>query len=176
VPGESQEHTLNYGMAAPKLARSLNIAVEEAEGIIKQYFLTYPAIEGFYVSAKEEARQSGFSSTILGRRRFHPAINSRNTMDRWGEERKAVNNVIQGSAADVVRLAMLKCDRANLEYKYGCKMLLQIHDELMFECPEETAEQAMAEIKMLMEHPLPTDLAVPLDVSIGRGPTWANAK
>lgn len=167
---------LNYGMKEKKLARSLNIPVDEAKAIIEQYLKTYPAIDGFYKSAIEETRATGFSSTVLGRRRFHPSINSRNTMDRWGEERKAVNNNIQGSAADVVRLAMIKVSRAGLEEKYGCKMLLQIHDELMFECPEEAAEPAMKEIRALMEHPLPTDLAVPLDISIGKGPSWANAK
>jgi DNA polymerase I len=167
---------LNYGMKEKKLARSLNIPIEEAKAIIEQYLKTYPAIDGFYKSAIAETRATGFSSTVLGRRRFHPAINSRNTMDRWSEERKAVNNNIQGSAADVVRLAMIKVAGAGLEQKYGCKMLLQIHDELMFECPEETSEQAMTEISALMQHPLPTDLAVPLTISIGKGPSWANAK
>lgn len=167
---------LNYGMKEKKLARSLNIPETEAADIIKLYFKTYPDIQGFYDSARAEARQTGFSSTILGRRRFHPSINSRNTKDRWAEEREAVNNNIQGSAADCVRLAMLKVANANLEYKYGCRMLLQIHDELMFECPEETSEEAKAEIKMLMEHPFPTELAVPLDVSIGKGPSWDRAK
>lgn len=167
---------LNYGMKEKKLARDLGISEDEALDIIDRYFKTYPAIEDFYESAKTEARQTGFSSTVLGRRRFHPSINSRNTMDRWGEERKAVNNNIQGSAADVVRMAMIKVSKANLEYKYGCKMLLQIHDELMFECPEETADECMTEISELMQHPLPTDLAVPLTISIGKGPSWANAK
>jgi DNA polymerase I-like protein with 3'-5' exonuclease and polymerase domains len=167
---------LNYGMKEKKLARDLGISEAEALSIMQQYLATYPAIDGFYKAAIAETRQSGFSSTVLGRRRFHPSINSKNTMDRWAEERKAVNNNIQGSAADVVRCAMLKVSAANLEYKYGCKMLLQIHDELMFECPEETADQAMVEIQGLMEHPLPTDLAVPLTISIGKGPSWANAK
>jgi DNA polymerase-1 len=167
---------LNYGMKEKKLARSLNISEEEAKGIIEQYFDTYPAIKGFYESAKDEARQTGYSSTLLGRRRFHPAINSRNTGERWGEERKAVNNNIQGSAADCVRLAMIHIHNANLKQKYGCKMLLQVHDELIFECPEETSDAAMAEIKNLMEHPFPTELIVPLTVSIGKGPNWAAAK
>lgn len=173
---KARSTTLNYGMKEKKLARGLNISIEEAEDIIKRYFATYPAIEGFYESAKDEARKTGYSSTILGRRRFHPAINSRNTMDRWGEERKAVNNNIQGSAADCVRLAMLNIYNAGIEQKYDCKMLLQVHDELMFECDERSADEAMAEIKNTMEHPFPTELIVPLTVSIGKGPSWDKAK
>jgi DNA polymerase-1 len=167
---------LNYGMKEKKLARSLNISEDEAKAIIERYLDTYPAIRGFYASAIADAQQTGYSTTLLGRRRVHKAINSYNTMDRWSEERKAVNNNIQGTAADAVRLAMINLSRANLDKKYGCMMLLQIHDELMFECPNETADEAMKEIKQIMEHPFPTDLIVPLDVSIGKGPNWAAAK
>jgi DNA polymerase I-like protein with 3'-5' exonuclease and polymerase domains len=167
---------LNYGMKENKLARQLGISKDEALAIIKAYLATYPAVEGFYETAIEETRSSGFSFTLLGRRRFHPAINSHNAMDRWSEERKAVNCQIQGTAADAVRLAMLRISQARLDLKYGCHMLLQIHDELMFECPGETAQQAKAEIQALMEHPFPTDLVVPLDVSIGIGNAWNQAK
>lgn len=169
-------YALNYGMKEKKLARSLHISEDEAKAIIERYLDTYPAIRGFYASAIADAQQTGYSTTLLGRRRVHKAINSYNTMDRWSEERKAVNNNIQGTAADAVRLAMINLSRANLDKKYGCMMLLQIHDELMFECPEETADEAMKEIKQIMEHPFPTDLIVPLDVSIGKGPNWAAAK
>ncbi len=167
---------LNYGMAKKKLARSLNISEIEAEDIINRYFAAYPAVKNFYDAAKEEARQTGFSSTILGRRRRHTAINSLNTMDRWSEERKAVNNNIQGSAADCVRLAMLNIWNSGVLKKYRIKMLLQVHDELMFECNEEVAPQAMIEIKQIMEHPFPTELIVPLTISIGKGQDWAHAK
>jgi DNA polymerase-1 len=167
---------LNYGMKENKLARQLGITKEEAKDIINAYLGTYPAVEGFYKTAIEETQRTGFSFTLLGRRRFHPAIHSYNNLDRWSEERKAVNNNIQGTAADAVRLAMIRISRARLDKKYGCRMLLQIHDELMFECPKETATQARAEITAIMEHPFPTDLIVPLDVSIGEGPAWNKAK
>lgn len=167
---------LNYGMKENKLARQLGITKEEAKAIIDAYLGTYPAVEGFYKTAIEETQKTGFSFTLLGRRRFHPAIHSHNNLDRWSEERKAVNNNIQGTAADAVRLAMIRIDEARLDKKYGCRMLLQIHDELMFECPAETAPQARAEIANIMEHPFPTDLIVPLDVSIGIGPAWNKAK
>jgi DNA polymerase I len=167
---------LNYGMKENKLARQLGISKEEALALIDAYLGTYPAVQQFYDTAIAETQVTGFSFTLLGRRRFHPSIRSSNSMDRWSEERKAVNNNIQGSAADAVRLAMLNISKAKLDEKYGCRMLLQIHDELMFECPRSTAEVAMAEIKELMEHPFPTDLKVPLNVSIGIGPAWDKAK
>lgn len=166
---------MNYGMKEGKLARSLGITKEEALGIIDAYLHTHPAIEGFYADAIKETQETGFSFTLLGRRRFHPAILSNNKMDRWSEERKCVNNQIQGTAADAVRLAMLRLSKANLEYKYGAKMLLQIHDELIFECPKETSQQAKAEIQDIMQHPFPTDLLVPLDVSIATGSAWNKA-
>jgi DNA polymerase-1 len=167
---------LNYGMKENKLARQLGITKEEAASIIEAYLGTYPAVNDFYAAAIEETQTTGFSFTLLGRRRFHPGIASPNALDRWSEERKAVNNQIQGTAADAVRLAMIRIAQARLDRKYGCKMLLQVHDELMFECPQETAEEARAEIQRIMEHPFPTDLAVPLDVSIGIGPSWNKAK
>ena len=167
---------LNYGMKENKLARALGITKEEAKKLIEAYLSTYPVVSAFYATAIEETRQTGYSFSVLGRRRFHPGIHSDNAMDRWSEERKAVNLSIQGSAADVVRLAMLKISSARLDLKYGCHMLLQIHDELVFECREETTEAAMVEIKEMMEHPFLTDLAVPLTVSIGSGHSWLEAK
>ena len=167
---------LNYGMKENKLARQLGITKEEALAIIEAYLGTYPAVQNFYDAAIEETRMSGYSYTLLGRRRSHPQIHSPNKMDCWSEERKAVNNNIQGTAADAVRLAMLKIDAAGLDAKYDCHMLLQVHDELVFECPGETAAAAQAEINAIMQHPFPTDLIVPLDVSSGTGPSWNKAK
>jgi len=167
---------LNYGMKEGKLARQLGISKEEAKDIIDAYLGTYPAVSQFYETAIKETVARRFSYTLLGRRRHHPGIESPIITDRWAEERKAVNNQIQGTAADAVRLAMINCSKAQLDKKYGCKMLLQVHDELVFECPGETAEAAKAEIQRIMEHPFPTDLAVPLEVSLGIGPSWNRAK
>ena len=86
-----------------------------------------------------------------------------------------MNNQIQGTAADAVRLSMINIWKAGFDKKYGCRMLLQVHDELIFECPKETAQEAKAEIQAMMEHPFPTDLLVPLDVSIATGPAWNKA-
>jgi len=166
---------LNYGMKEGKLARSLGITKAEALDIIEAYFKTYPAVQGFYAEAIAETEATGFSFTLLGRRRFHPAIESPNKLDRWSEQRKCVNNQIQGTAADAVRLSMINIWKAGFDKKYGCRMLLQVHDELIFECPKETAQEAKAEIQAMMEHPFPTDLLVPLDVSIATGPAWNKA-
>jgi len=167
---------INYGLKEGKLGRQLGITKAAAKDVIDQYMAAYPAVDKFYKDAIAEARKLGSSWTVLGRRRTHNAINSPNTMDRWSEERKAVSMAIQGTAADVVRLAMINISNARLDYKYGCHMILQVHDELGFECPRETAEEARKEIQYLMENALPTQLAVPLEVSLGIGDAWNTAK
>ena len=167
---------LNYGMKENKLARSLDCTKQEAKELIALYLERLPAVEQFYKSAIEESHATGYSYTLLGRRRFHAEILSHNSMERWAAERQAVNNNIQGTAADVVKLAMIQCDRAGLDEQFGCFMELQVHDELMFECPKETTHAALPRIREIMEHPLPAELAVPLTVSIGSGPSWINAK
>lgn len=167
---------LNYGMKENLLSQRLGNTKAEAKAIVDLYLETYPAVQHFYDSAIAETKKSGYSFTLLGRRRFHPEILSDRSMERWEAERKAVNNNIQGTAADAAKMAMIRISRAKLKEKYGARMLLQVHDELVFECPKETAEAARAEIKELMEHPFPTDLVVPLEVSIGIGPSWIEAK
>jgi len=167
---------LNYGMKEAKLGRDLNIPKADAKKLMDEYMDTYPAVKQFYAEAISETQKSGHSYTLIGRRRAHPAIFSSRDMDRWEEERKAVNNNIQGTAADVVRLAQLLIDSCGLEYKYGCNMLLQVHDELVFECPKSTSKEATAEIVQCMEHPFETDLDVPLTVAAGRGHSWLDAK
>jgi DNA polymerase-1 len=156
-------------MKEKKLARDLDITVEEAEDMER-----YPAVRGFFEEAVAETQETGYSFTILGRRRFLPDIASRDDMMRFRAERQATNNPIQGSAADVVKMAMLRCFyESDLEKQYGCKMLLQVHDELMFECPDENVEQVKPIIREMMEHSMHTELAVPLTVSMGVGRSWA---
>ena len=167
---------INYGMREARLGRNLGISKEAALGIINTYFETYPAVAEFFETIAEDVRQCGFSYTVLGRRRSHTQIFSQNKMDRAAEEREATSMTIQGTAADVVKMAMIKCDKAKLDERLGCYMLLQIHDELVFECKKETADIAKEEIRQCMEHALPTDLIVPLTVSLGIGDSWATAK
>jgi DNA polymerase I len=167
---------LNYGMRENKLARDLGITKDEALSLMDEYMATYPAVQRFYEEAIAETEATGYSFTFIGRRRYHPEILSNREMERFGAQRQAVNNQIQGTAADVVRFAMLNIDAAGLEHQFGCDMLLQVHDELVFEVPKENVEAVKPHIKQLMEHPFYTDLAVPLDVSMGSGSSWMHAK
>jgi DNA polymerase-1 len=167
---------LNYGMGAKKLAGTLKCSMGEAQQKIKTYRGTYPAVDNFYKEAIEETEKYGYAFTLLGRRRNVPEILSTRKDERHRAERIAVNTQIQGSAADVVKMAQIVCDSAELEERYGCHMLLQIHDELVFECPIETAQEAMEEVRLLMENSLPEPLPVALGVDIGMGNSWMAAK
>lgn len=167
---------MNYGMKENKLARDLGITKDEALALMDEYMNTYPAVSRFYEESILETEATGFSYTLIGRRRFHPEILSANKMDRWTAQRQATNNQIQGTAADVVRFAQLMIDAAGIEEQFGCRMLMQVHDELVFECPKETSDQVMPVIRDLMEHPFFTDLSVPLEVSMSKGPSWMHAK
>jgi DNA polymerase-1 len=164
---------LNYGMKENKLARDLKITKQEALNLMNKYMGTYPAVKHFYESSIDTVRQYGYAFTLLGRRRFLPEINAGQADIRWRAERQASNLPIQGTAADVVKMAMILCDEAGLHDKYGYKMLIQVHDELMFEGPEESTKDAMKEIQAIMEDALPTKLAVPLTVEIASGKSWS---
>jgi len=135
-----------------------------------------PAVKKFMAEALSETEQTGYAFTILGRRRFLPEIASGAKHERARAARQAGNLPIQGSAADAAKMAMILIDEAKLDERLGCRMLLQVHDELLFECPEETSDQAMDEIRDWMEHPFPSDLAVDLKTEGGKAKNWAAAK
>lgn len=167
---------LNYGMKEHTLATRMGCSVEEAKAKMEQYMARYPAVRQFFEEAVQEARLTGFAFTILGRRRRLTEIWSTNRAERNQAERQAVNMPIQGSAADVCKMAMTLIHEDNLQEKYDCRMQLQVHDELVFQCPSENVDIAKPIIKEWMEHPFPTDLAVDLTVEIGVGDTWGRAK
>jgi DNA polymerase-1 len=167
---------LNYGMGERKLAKTLGITVEEAENLIAKYMGKYPAVSNFYRGAIEETERTGYAYTILGRRRTVTEIRSTNRGERGRAERIAVNMQIQGSAADVVKCAQVTLDKCGLDDLYGCHSLLQVHDELVHECPDEYVERCKNIIAEHMEHPFIIDLLVPLEVDIGAGNTWLEAK
>jgi DNA polymerase I-like protein with 3'-5' exonuclease and polymerase domains len=167
---------LNYGMGAGKLANDLGITRMEAEAKIALYKKTYPAVTKFYTEAVAITQKTGYAFSILGRRRNLPGIASSRKDERARAERQAINMEIQGSAADVVKMAQLLLDRARLDIRYGCRPNLNIHDELIHECPKETAAEALAEIVQWMERPFFHDLDVPLTVAGGRGANWAVSK
>lgn len=167
---------LNYGMGPGKLANSLGISVDDAKAKITQYKSTYPAVEAFMAEAVEEGRKYGFAFTIMGRRRNIPMIASSNKGEQALGERLAVNTQIQGSAADVTRMAQVAIDTCGLDRVYGCYNTLQVHDELVFECPAETIMAARDEIEELMAHPFSEDLMCPLVAEAGIGDSWGEAK
>jgi DNA polymerase-1 len=175
-PGKPGMNTLNYGMGAKKLGNQIGVSEAEATKKMDQYKDTYKAVGAFFKEAIEETRRTGYAFTVMGRRRNVPEINAKGASERNRGERIATNTAIQGSAADVCRMSQLLIDKLGIERDYGCKMLLQVHDELVFECPKETTKQALDEIQAIMEHPFCENLAVHLGVSRGSGPTWGDAK
>lgn len=160
-----------YGVSAFGLAQQTSLSRSEASEIIKSYFRTYPGIQDYIEAQKELARKQGFVETMLGRRRYLKDINSRNAVVRGHAERNAVNAPIQGSAADIIKMAMIKIDAALAGYK--TRMLLQVHDELVFDAPKEELDMVRPIIEDLMQNAIETK--VPLEVESGFGANWLEA-
>lgn len=167
---------LNYGMGPNKLSRDLGIPLQEAKDLVDQYMSTYPAVQEFFDDAVAETERTGYAFTVMGRRRNIPQIRSSRSDERALGKRLATNTQIQGSAADVCKMAQINLWKVGLEGRYGCRQLLQIHDEVVFECPTENVPDALEEITDLMEHPFSKDLAVHLAVDSGYGASWGAAK
>lgn len=168
---------VTYGMKAKNLSRKMKCTPAQAQEMIDLYMKTYPAVEHFLDECLNITRNTGYTFSYLGRRRYLPDIGSHNAMDRWAAERQSMNSVIQGTAADVVKRAQILLARSDIEKKYGAIQRLQIHDEILFTCPKETADAAMKEIRKIMENPFPErPLVVPLSTSGGKGPAWNKAK
>jgi DNA polymerase-1 len=163
-----------YGISGFGLAAQLGIPRSEAEKYIKAYFERYAGVKKFIDATIAEVRQSGVTRTLLGRERPIPDINSRNPNSRGFAERTAVNSPLQGTAADVIKLAMIRIDRALTAGGYRSGLLLQVHDELLLESPPEELPEVTQIVKREMEQAYP--LAVPLLVDIGCGPNWRDAK
>jgi len=160
-----------YGVSAFGLSQQTTLSRGEASDIIKSYFQTYPGIQDYIESQKEFARKNGFVETLLGRRRYLKDINSRNAVVRSHAERNAVNAPIQGTAADIIKIAMIKIHD---ELKtFDTKMVLQVHDELVFDAPANEIEKVKPLIKSAMENAV--DLKIPLTVEFGQGANWLEA-
>ncbi len=162
-----------YGMSATRLAREQKISRSEASGIIERYFARYPAIEQWKSSAVEDARETGATRTLLGRLRRLPEIGSKSRMAVAAAERVAVNTPIQGSAADIIKVAMVRLEARLQAELPDCRLLLQVHDELLLEVPEARVDAATALCREVMESAFP--LEVPLVVNTGVGRTWLQA-
>jgi DNA polymerase-1 len=159
-----------YGMSAFRLANELRIPRGQAAGFINTYFDTYSRIQEFMTDTKNRAKERGYVETLMGRRRYIRGINSSNKLELAGAERIAINTPIQGSAADIVKAAMIRVDRALSKERTGAKLLLQVHDELILECPQEAVPQVRAMVQKEMEGVI--TLSVPLRVSVESGPSW----
>ena len=162
-----------YGISSFGLAQRLRIGRKEAKALIDDYFASFPAIRGFIESCTVFARENGYAETLFGRRRYIPDINSHNGTVRALAERNAVNAPIQGTAADIIKLAMIEVDRRMTEKKMKSRMVLQIHDELVFDVVPEEAEELKALVVDAMEHVI--SLAVPLTVECNLGKNWLEA-
>jgi len=163
-----------YGISPFGLSQQLGISRGEAELYITSYFERYVGVKKFIESTIAEVRRTGVTRTLLGRERPIPEMNSRNPSARGFAERTAVNSPLQGTAADLIKLAMVRIDRRMGEEKYQASMLLQVHDELVFEAPPEEAQKLSAMVKHEMEQVYP--LEVPLVADIGVGENWRDAK
>lgn len=162
-----------YGQGAFTLAEQLNKSRSEAKELIDNYYKTFPKLKEFIANQMQLAREQGYVETILGRRRYLKNINSQNAVVRAGDERNAVNAPIQGSAADIIKIAMINIYKMLKEGKYKSKMLLQVHDELVFEVHKEELAVLKPKIKHEMEHAYV--LTVPLIVELGEGENWLEA-
>jgi DNA polymerase-1 len=161
-----------YGMSAFRLANELRISRTDAASFIEAYFRTYAGIRRYIDELIKKTEETGYASTILGRRRYIPAINSRNKTEKAAAERVAVNTPIQGSAADIVKTAMLHLDKALISSGSSARLLLQVHDELILEVPRAQAPAVVTMVREKMENAV--SLTVPLRVSVETGRRWGD--
>ncbi|MEZ4485456.1 MAG: DNA polymerase [Syntrophotaleaceae bacterium] len=162
-----------YGMSAFGLAKALDIGRKEAQEYIDSYFARYPKVLEFMEAKKEEGRQQGYVKTLFGRRCSVAEINSRNGAVRGYAERNAINYPIQGTAADIIKVAMVAISRRLQQEKLQARMVLQVHDELVFDVPEGELENLQKLVREEMEGA--ASLAVPLLVDMGSGRNWREA-
>ncbi len=160
-----------YGISAFGLAKELGIGNKQAKEFIDRYFAKYPGVKRYMKETVEKAREQGYVTTLLGRRRYIPDLKSRVRTVREFAERTAINTPIQGTAADIIKLAMIEVDSNIQAEKIPCRMLLQVHDELIIEAPEKEIIKVTTMVKKTMENVM--DLAVPLKVDVGWGVNWA---
>ena len=162
-----------YGVSAFGLSNQTDLSRSEAKELIDTYYKTYPKLRNYMSELVDFARDNGYVQTVLGRRRYLKDINSRNAVVRGAAERNAVNAPIQGSAADIIKIAMINIHKRLIEENFKTKMLLQVHDELVFDVPKNELDKAKSLIKSEMENAY--KLAVPLDVELGEGNNWLEA-
>ncbi|WP_159326605.1 DNA polymerase I [Streptomyces tendae] len=170
---KAMSYGLAYGLSAFGLSQQLNIEAAEARGLMDAYFERFGGVRDYLRRVVDEARATGYTATLFGRRRYLPDLNSDNRQRREAAERMALNAPIQGTAADIVKIAMLNVDKALREADLKSRMLLQVHDEIVLEIAP--GERAAAEELVRREMANAVQLSVPLGVSVGAGPDWESA-
>ena len=163
-----------YGQQAYGLSQSLHISMAEARDMIDRYYEAYPGVRTFLDNVVARAKQTGYAETMYGRRRHIPELKAKNPQLRGFGERTAMNHPMQGTAADIIKIAMARVSRRLEEEGFAAHMILQVHDELDFECPVDEVERLTAMVRDVMEHVV--DLRVPLIAEASTGTTWADAK
>ena len=163
-----------YGQQAYGLSQSLHISMAEAREMIDRYYEAYPGVRMFLDNVVARAKQTGYAETMYGRRRHIPELKAKNPQLRGFGERTAMNHPMQGTAADIIKIAMARVSRRLEEGGFAAHMILQVHDELDFECPVDEVERLTAMVRDVMEHVV--DLRVPLIAEASTGITWADAK
>lgn len=163
-----------YGQQAYGLSQSLHISMAEARDMIDRYYEAYPGVRTFLDNVVARAKQTGYAETMYGRRRHIPELKAKNPQLRGFGERTAMNHPMQGTAADIIKIAMARVSRRLEEEGFAAHMILQVHDELDFECPIDEVERLTTMVRNVMEHVV--DLRVPLIAEASTGVTWADAK
>ena len=170
---KAMTYGLAYGLSAFGLSKQLPISLDEARALMEEYFARFGGVRDYLRDVVDEARRTGYTETMLGRRRYLPDLTSDNRQRREMAERMALNAPIQGSAADIIKLAMLRVDAALAESGARSRMLLQVHDELVIEVAPGERESVEALVRKEMGAAI--ELDVPLEVSVGVGSSWQDA-
>ena len=162
-----------YGISAYGLSQNLNIVRGEAQEIIDSYFKEFPNVKKYMDETIEKTRKAGYVETIMGRRRYLRNINSKNFTMRGFDERNAINAPIQGSAADIIKIAMIYIHQWMQQEKLQSKMIMQVHDELVFDMHKDEQELLAGKVESFMKNAYP--LEVPMEIGIGMGENWLQA-
>ena len=176
--GKAVNFGIIYGIFGYGLAKQLNVPQHEAADFIKRYLAKFSEIKDYMEEKKEEARKFEYVKTLYGRKCFTPNINAKIPAQRGGSERAAINAPLQGTAADIMKIAMSKMPKALEDAGLTAKMLLQVHDELIFEVPDAELEKTTALVKEVMENAfkiMNVEISVPLEAEAGSGQSWAEA-
>ncbi|MBM3240987.1 DNA polymerase I, partial [Candidatus Poribacteria bacterium] len=174
----SRAKTMNYGIVygigAMRLGNELKINIHEAQAFIDNYFQTYAGVKTYFDRTIQEATKKGYVTTLMGRRRYVPEIHANDRNTREFGKRIAINTPVQGSSADLIKVAMLKVADYLESTNKQTRMVLQVHDELVFEAPKDELEEIAEALRRIMETALPIDVPIKVDINVGQN--WLEAK